>query len=144
MKSLNLSRRSLQAFIRKFWSSKRSSKMPGFDREFYLAHNADVAASGTDPLKHYLEHGWREGREPSAGFTGQRYLAFNPDVQLAGINPLIHYLNHGLAEGRAGVNGIGDSTSLRQVDKGTSSPPILQSTSLTSSGTIYRQQTRLL
>ncbi|WP_187272505.1 hypothetical protein [Methylobacterium sp. WL9] len=77
--------------------------MPGFDADFYLAHNPDVAASGADPLAHYLEHGWREGREPSMGFNGQRYLALNPDVQAANVNPLVHYLDHGLAEGRVGA-----------------------------------------
>jgi hypothetical protein len=80
-----------------------TSEMPGFDRGYYLEHNSDAIAIGEDALKHYLEVGWKQGRDPSAGFSGQRYLAWNPDVAEAGLNPLVHYLNYGLAEGRLGA-----------------------------------------
>lgn len=33
-----------------------------FDGEDYLRRNPDVAATGADPLRHYLGHGIREGR----------------------------------------------------------------------------------
>lgn len=33
-----------------------------FDASAYLAANPDVARAGVDPLRHYLEHGLREGR----------------------------------------------------------------------------------
>lgn len=33
-----------------------------FDSDFYLRANPDVAASGVDPLQHYIDHGRREGR----------------------------------------------------------------------------------
>ncbi|WP_415765101.1 glycosyltransferase family 4 protein [Pseudomonas sp. ZB1P45] len=72
-----------------------------FDREWYLATNTDIAASGTDPLAHYLEHGWKEGRNPSAFFDGAWYLVHNPDVAQADINPLLHYVRSGQSEGRA-------------------------------------------
>lgn len=77
-----------------------AAAMPGFDAAFYLDRNPDVRASAADPLGHYLQHGWREGREPSQGFQGQLYLELNPDVQAADVNPLTHFLEHGLAEGR--------------------------------------------
>lgn len=80
-----------------------TSEMPGFDREYYLEHNRDAISIGENALKHYLEVGWKQGRDPSAGFSGQRYLAWNPDVAEAGLNPLVHYLNYGLAEGRLGA-----------------------------------------
>jgi len=51
-----------------------------FDREWYLATNTDIAASGADPIAHYLEHGWKEGRNPSAFFDGAWYVVHNPDV----------------------------------------------------------------
>lgn len=35
---------------------------PDFSAEAYLLHNPDVAAAGMDPERHYLIHGWREGR----------------------------------------------------------------------------------
>jgi len=72
-----------------------------FDREWYLTTNTDIAASGTDPLAHYLEHGWKEGRNPSAFFDGSWYLVHNPDVAQADINPLLHYVRSGQSEGRA-------------------------------------------
>jgi hypothetical protein len=65
-----------------------------------LAQNTDVAAADINPLAHYLDHGWREGRSPSEYFNGDRYLNANPDVANAGIDPLSHMLMFGLAEGR--------------------------------------------
>jgi hypothetical protein len=35
---------------------------PGFDADAYLKANPDVAASGVDPVRHWLEFGQREGR----------------------------------------------------------------------------------
>ncbi|WP_312240034.1 hypothetical protein [Pantoea sp.] len=34
----------------------------GFDPELYLALNKDVADAGVDPVKHFLNFGWIEGR----------------------------------------------------------------------------------
>jgi hypothetical protein len=72
----------------------------GFDAVYYLQQNPDVAGAGVDPLRHYLVHGWREGRNPCAYFDSADYLAANPDVAKAGVNPLIHFLEFGLIEGR--------------------------------------------
>ncbi|MHC2107098.1 glycosyltransferase family protein [Methylobacterium sp. CM6246] len=72
-----------------------------FDRNYYLANNPDVAASGRDPLIHYYEDGWREGRDPSATFSTTYYLNSNPDVAEAGVNPLLHYARTGHLEKRA-------------------------------------------
>ena len=41
-------------------------KLAYFDNDFYLSMNPDIALSGVNPLVHYLHHGWREGRQPSA------------------------------------------------------------------------------
>jgi hypothetical protein len=76
----------------------------GFDAEFYLAHNPDVAAAGVDPHVHYDTFGWKEGRDPSASFDTLGYLAANPDVAAAHVNPLDHYLQFGVHEGRAVIN----------------------------------------
>lgn len=76
--------------------------LPGFDPAYYLTSYPDVEASGQDPLQHYLEHGWKENRDPSAGFSTSGYLNANPDVLAAGQNPLLHFLNNGLSEGRTG------------------------------------------
>jgi hypothetical protein len=71
-----------------------------FDAEFYRQLNEDVRLAGIDPLQHYLEYGWREGRNPSRGFDTRYYLAQNLDVVEAGENPLVHFARIGAAEGR--------------------------------------------
>jgi serralysin len=59
-----------------------------------------VAKAGIDPLQHYEQFGWKEGRDPGPNFSTSHYLAVNPDVKLAGINPLDHYVLYGQAEHR--------------------------------------------
>ncbi len=73
---------------------------PDFDAAYYLAHNPDVAAAGVNPLQHYLQYGWHEGRDPSAYFSTSWYLRQNPDVAAAQLNPLYHFENYGWREGR--------------------------------------------
>lgn len=72
-----------------------------FDRHFYLENNADVSRGGHDPLKHYLEFGWKESRDPSDSFSTQYYLDSYPDVARSGINPLLHFARFGQREGRS-------------------------------------------
>jgi hypothetical protein len=71
-----------------------------FERQWYLNKNPDVAASTLDPLLHYLEFGWREGRDPGRVFSTNYYLDANPDVRGTGINPLYHYAIVGRFQGR--------------------------------------------
>ena len=71
-----------------------------FDPGFYLSAWPDVAAAGLDPLDHFLQTGWREGRDPSRDFRLADYLEVNPDVAAAGVNPFLHWLAAGRAEGR--------------------------------------------
>ncbi len=71
-----------------------------FDPAYYLSHNPDVAATGVDPLQHYLAYGWKEGRNPNAYFSTSWYLNQNPDVAASGANPLQHYEDYGWREGR--------------------------------------------
>jgi glycosyltransferase involved in cell wall biosynthesis len=66
-----------------------------------LQQNPDVAASGVNPLLHYLLDGFREGREPSPEFSGRLYLEQNADVAASGMNPLGHFLKYGRSEGIA-------------------------------------------
>ena len=53
-----------------------------------------------DAPRHYLEIGWREGKDPSAFFSNEEYLALYPDVRESGMNPLLHFELYGFAEGR--------------------------------------------
>ena len=72
-----------------------------FDAAWYLARNPDVAKSGADPLRHFLDTGWCEGRWPNAYFDVEFYLAHHPDIARAGIDPLLHYILAGEAAGFA-------------------------------------------
>jgi hypothetical protein len=79
----------------------------GFDAEFYLLANADIAKAvptGGDAyafaLQHYNQNGWHEGRNPNALFDTKGYLDAYGDVKAAGINPLQHYDQYGWKEGR--------------------------------------------
>lgn len=74
-----------------------------FDTNYYLSHNADVAAAHVDPLKHYEQYGWREGRDPSKQFSTNKYLAAYSDVRAGGLDPLVHFLTYGQAEGRVAI-----------------------------------------
>lgn len=71
-----------------------------FDSRYYLQANPDVRAAGVNAISHYLEHGWREGRDPSPLFSTCSYLSDYPDVAAADICPLLHYIHHGRREGR--------------------------------------------
>ncbi|MDQ3243098.1 MAG: glycosyltransferase, partial [Gemmatimonadota bacterium] len=71
-----------------------------FDVDFYRAQHPDVAASGVDPIVHYLAVGASEGRNPHPLFDGAYYLTHAPGVSGSGNNPLIHYITQGGAEGR--------------------------------------------
>lgn len=71
-----------------------------FDAKWYLANNPDVKAKKMSAAKHYIKHGWKEGRNPSQHFDGNAYLAANPDVAASGMNPLVHYILCGANEGR--------------------------------------------
>jgi GT2 family glycosyltransferase/glycosyltransferase involved in cell wall biosynthesis len=64
-----------------------------FDRDFYTTSYADVRSAGVDAFQHYMEYGWREGRNPSRGFNTLYYR----DRHLAGAeeNPLSHYARAG-------------------------------------------------
>ena len=70
------------------------------DRDFYLAAYPDVRRHGSDPVLHYCEVGWTEGRDPAATFSTRYYLTANPDVAARRLNPFWHYLAAGQAEGR--------------------------------------------
>lgn len=82
------------------WEEYRELVADDFDQDYYLGVYPDVEQSGIDPLQHYLETGWREGRDPSAAFSTAYYLRSNPDVEAVGMNPLAHYVLAGRSEGR--------------------------------------------
>jgi glycosyltransferase involved in cell wall biosynthesis len=69
-----------------------------FDEAWYLSKYKDVAGAGADPVKHYLQYGACEGRDPSALFDTRAYVESNPEISKMGMNPLVHYLLYGRAD----------------------------------------------
>ncbi|MBQ6976571.1 MAG: hypothetical protein IJQ16_08495 [Selenomonadaceae bacterium] len=53
-----------------------------------------------DAAKHYLEIGWREGKNPSPFFSNAAYFEKYHDVRDANMNPLLHFEQYGFNEGR--------------------------------------------
>lgn len=70
-----------------------------FDAKWYLQQNPDVATAGMEPERHYLLHGWHEGREPGPKFDTGYYLEQQPAAASANMAPLLHYLQVGKAQG---------------------------------------------
>lgn len=107
----------LRSWLKKIGSARRRLAerriLRAFDRAFYLSGNPDVAGAGIDPFRHFMEHGWQEGRDPSPDFSTAYYLAANPEIALGGDNPFRHWIRRGRAEGRRGRPGEGLSAEER-------------------------------
>ncbi|MGY8816013.1 MAG: hypothetical protein ACKVHQ_15065 [Gammaproteobacteria bacterium] len=71
-----------------------------FDKAWYLNEYPDVDRDNINPYFHYMNYGFREGRNPSSKFDTNWYLASNSDVVFADINPLVHYIKYGRNEER--------------------------------------------
>ena len=71
-----------------------------FNRKWYLKTYPDVKQHKADPILHYLNHGWHEGRNPSQEFDTNVYLKRNPDIKQQKICPLLHYEQFGKYENR--------------------------------------------
>jgi GT2 family glycosyltransferase len=63
-----------------------------FDPVWYRESHPDLRGTGIDAVKHYLEHGAREGRNPHPLFDTKWYLSHTPDITAYDVNPLVHYL----------------------------------------------------
>jgi hypothetical protein len=83
-----------------------------FDAPYYLAQNPDVAKAKIDPIVHFLEYGWREGRAPNESFSVTEYLDANQDIAASAVNPFLHFLTHGRVEGRPLRAGSGHKHSI--------------------------------
>jgi len=77
-----------------------------FDSQWYLHHYPDVARAGMEPAKHYLAHGWQEGRRPGPLFDEDWYLAQRPQAADTGQPPILHYLRVGGREGILPTSGL--------------------------------------
>jgi GT2 family glycosyltransferase/glycosyltransferase involved in cell wall biosynthesis len=70
------------------------------DPVWYRARHRDVAASGVDPLRHFIDAGLREQRDPNRWFDGAWYARQYADVAASGAHPLLHYMSEGAAQRR--------------------------------------------
>lgn len=91
---------SLRDRVTEPWRARAVDRSGLFDGTWYRSRYPDVAASGMEPLRHYVRHGWIERRDPGPGFDVAAYLQDSPDVAAAGIDPVLHYARHGREEGR--------------------------------------------
>lgn len=106
--------RVLEYFYNRLVARRYAAQSGLFDKKFYNENYPDVAELGADPILHYLNHGWKEGRDPSKKFSTMAYIERYEDVRICGVNPLIHYLKYGKKEGRLlrAADGIVSSTDL--------------------------------
>lgn len=70
-----------------------------FDSGFYLRSNPDIAVSRVVPEQHFVNHGWREGRDPHPLFSVSHYLNLCPKLLEENIDPLTHFIETGAQEG---------------------------------------------
>lgn len=71
-----------------------------FDNAYYLAMYPDIQPPPADPIRHYCELGWIEGRNPSDDFDTCGYLDAYADIRNAGLNPFAHFVLAGASESR--------------------------------------------
>lgn len=70
-----------------------------FDPDHYRRQNPDVAALGTDPLEHFVRHGWKEERAPSATLTARDLVRTRPEARRI----LVEQCYHGRPRRRFGL-----------------------------------------
>jgi len=96
---------------------------PHFDVSYYKHNYPDLPANlATDDqyIFHYLNEGWKEGRDPAPNFSTTDYLNLNADVRLSPVNPYKHYLANGRFEGR-----VAKRQTNRKIEASRISPSIL-------------------
>ena len=69
-----------------------------FDQGFYLRSNPDVAEALLDPLAHFCDYGWREGRDPTPFFSMRFYVIAAASTEKITGNPFVHYILEGRAK----------------------------------------------
>ncbi len=70
-----------------------------FDINYY---NKQFEIPPSSPIQHYVQIGWRQGKNPNPNFDTQYYLEKNPDVaaSVQRFNPFAHWLLYGKKEKR--------------------------------------------
>ena len=94
------------ALVRQLWESHRLRRSGLFDVGYYLLRYPDVAATGVDPVFHFVRYGASEGRDPSPTFSTARYVAAHPEIALTAENPLLHFARTLEMESRSGAEPV--------------------------------------
>lgn len=71
---------------------------PYFDAIYYLEKNNDVAKAGLDPIRHFVDYGWNEGRNPCGWFHTAYYTSKYPLPPRT--NPFFYFITEGKAKGQ--------------------------------------------
>jgi amino acid adenylation domain-containing protein len=78
--------------------AKEALRLKLFDPDWYLAENKDVADAALDPVFHYLNAGWKEGRSPSPWFCTETYEMMVPGFSEITQDPIRHFMRFGLKD----------------------------------------------
>lgn len=92
--------KALKSFMKPSAEDYELVKISGyFDKKYYRWHHPSLWFYGGDLLKHYLNKGWLEDKNPCEIFDGKKYLSIYRDVAASGMNPLVHYVRCGSKSG---------------------------------------------
>ena len=70
-----------------------------FDVDYYL-EQTKALPEGTNPFLHFMEEGWKTGKNPHWLFDCDYYLDTHQDIKEAKMNPFSHFLEFGWKEKR--------------------------------------------
>jgi hypothetical protein len=62
-----------------------------FDQNYYLEHYPEIKAQNINPFDHYVQYGWKEGKNPSATFETTFYVRQYLYTNKYNLNPLADY-----------------------------------------------------
>jgi len=86
------------------WQSRRYRRIIErsglFDEAWYRKTYSDIGDRPLNALRHYVNHGRFEQRNPNPYFDTIWYLWNYPHVLIAGTDPLVHYIRRGAKEER--------------------------------------------
>ena len=82
-------------FIRDYFIIRKSGY---FDARYYLVKYPDIRRSDVAPLMHYVRHGWREGRYPSAEWESIATTSDHVLDKNSARNPLVEYIKQNRGE----------------------------------------------
>ena len=68
-----------------------------FDPNYYLEHYPEIKAQNINPFDHYVQYGWKEGKNPSAIFETTFYVRQYLYTNKYNLNPLADYIKSKLS-----------------------------------------------